>query len=145
MDVKLTTDYDTIAPSKLLNYVKKADLVQFITSEKYQQLENQLRQELGKEKITLKDVKKFLSTQEEFVDSIKNDVLGHQAWEKYKQAVQRMRDPSMVQRRNAVRKGMTQPRRRYLGCLASKLEPDDYKGCLDTYDDEKYERFQLVP
>jgi hypothetical protein len=93
----------------------------------------------------LKVVKKFLSTQEEFVDSIRNDVLGHQAWEKYKQAVQRMRDLTMVQRRNAVRKGMTQPRRRYLGCLASKLEPDDYKGCLDTYDDEKYERLQLVP
>jgi hypothetical protein len=145
MDVKMTTDYDTIASSKLLNYVTKADLVQFITSEKYQQLENQLRQELGKEKITLKDVKKFLSTQEEFVESIKNDALGHQAWEKYKQAAQRMRDPDMIQRRNAVRQGMTQPRRRYLGCLASKLQPDDYKGCLDTYDDIKYERLKLVP
>jgi hypothetical protein len=145
MDVKMTADYDNVAPSKLLNYVKKQDLVQFITPEKYKQVEDQLRQELGKEKITLKDVKKFLSNQEEFVDSIKNDALGHQAWEKYKQAVQRMRDPAMIQRRNAVRQGMTQPRRRYLGCLASKLQPDDYKGCLDTYDDVKYERLKLVP
>jgi hypothetical protein len=145
MDVKMTTDYDTIAPSKLLKYVKKQDLVQFITAGKYKQVEEQLRTELNKEKITLRDVKKFLSAQSDFVDSIKNDALGHQAWEKYKQAVQRMRDPTMIQRRNAVRQGMTQPRRRYLGCLASKLEPDDYKGCLDNYDDEKYERLKLVP
>ena len=32
--------YDDVAPSKLLNYVKKADLVSFITPNQYSHLEN---------------------------------------------------------------------------------------------------------
>jgi hypothetical protein len=40
---------------------------------------------------------------------------------------------------------MTEPRRRYQGCLATRLKPTDYEHCLDKYDDEAYGNIQLVP
>jgi hypothetical protein len=40
---------------------------------------------------------------------------------------------------------MAQPRRRYEGCLASRLQPEDYEHCLDNYDDPKFENLSLVP
>jgi hypothetical protein len=36
-----------------------------------------------------------------------------------------------------VRKVMTAPRRRYQGCLATRLKPADYENCLDNYDNNE--------
>ena len=44
-----------------------------------------------------------------------------------------------------MRKGMRQPRNRFMGCLATKLQPEDYSSCLDDYNDEKYDNMKLVP
>ena len=42
---------------------------------------------------------------------------------------------------------MREPRRKYTGCLATKLTPDDYTYCLQEYNNpqEKYEKYKLVP
>jgi hypothetical protein len=45
----------------------------------------------------------------------------------------------------AVRKVMTAPRRRYQGCLATRLKPADYENCLDNYDNEEFDSIGLVP
>lgn len=50
-------DLQTIAPSKLLNYVTKPELQAFISVPKYAQLEMELRKSLGKDRINLKDIK----------------------------------------------------------------------------------------
>jgi len=142
---KQEVNFENIAPSKLLNHVKKSELVSFLTPQKYLELENQLRQQLNKEKITLKDVKKFLSEQPEFISSLKNNQLGQSAWMKYQTAVSRMRDPQMRERMRIVREGMTQPRSRMTGCLATKIQPEDYVDCLDNYNDERYDNIKLIP
>jgi hypothetical protein len=71
--------YDTIAPSKLLNYVKKADLIAFLTAERYGQIENELKQRLGVEKVNLKQVKQQLSANPEFIQALKESDTGQVA------------------------------------------------------------------
>ena len=70
------TTFETIAPSKLLNYVKKADLIAFITPPRYATMENELKQELGVSKINLKQMKQKLSTSEQFISALKSNQLG---------------------------------------------------------------------
>jgi hypothetical protein len=53
---------ENIALSKLLNYVPKQTLVDFISPKKYTEVEHRLRQQLDKSKITLKDMKQHLAT-----------------------------------------------------------------------------------
>ena len=133
-----------LAPSKLLNYVKRDDLIAFITPRRYAELEHRLKVQLGKERINLKDMKKYLASEKEFIDSLRKHQTGADAFEKYQQAVQRLRSIDKTQA-TAVRKVMAEPRRRYQGCLATRLQPEDYQHCLDNYDDEEFESMSLVP
>jgi hypothetical protein len=135
---------DDIAPSKLINYVTKDRLIQFVSAPKYAEVEQRLRQQLGKSKPNLKDMKKHLAAQPKFVQSLRNHAIGQEAFDKYNAAVSRLRG---IDRSSAVavRKVMAQPRRRYQGCLATRLKPQDYEHCLDNYDDEQYANMGLVP
>jgi hypothetical protein len=137
--------YETIAPSKLLNYVKKADLIAFLSPAKYTEVENRLKHDLAKENITLKDVKRFLANAPEFMQSLKSNPLGQQAWDKYQQALTRLSDPQNRQKMSVVRNTMRQPRKRMLGCLATRIQPEDYTHCLDNYNDDRYDRIAIIP
>jgi hypothetical protein len=137
--------YENIAPSKLLNYVKKTDLVAFITPQQYAEMENKLKQDLGVSKVNLKQMKQSLATNREFVTALKQNELGQQAFQKYQASVARFRDPALRARSKLVRQKMSQPRRRYIGCLATKLQPEDYRDCYNSYEDLKYDNMRLVP
>ena len=105
-DVKTTT-YENIAPSKLLNYVRKSDLVAFITPQSYSQMENRLKQELKLSKVTLKHMKQSLANRQEFIDALKKSPLGQQAWVKYEAARARLSDPKLKARSRLVRQKMS--------------------------------------
>lgn len=134
----------TIAASKLLNYVQKDALVAFLTPRRYTEVEQQLKTSLNKIRITLRDVKKFLTTRDDFVDALRKSATGVDAFKKYLVAVERLRSLDKTQAA-AVRRTMTQPTRRYKGCLATRLQPDDYAFCLDNYDSVDYDGIGLVP
>ena len=51
----------------------------------------------------------------------------------------------MRARSKIVGQKMSKPRQRYLGCLATKLSPEDYQECYDAYNDPKYDNMKLVP
>jgi hypothetical protein len=110
---------DEIAPSKLINYVTKDRLIQFVSPPKYAEVEQRLRQELGKSRVNLKDVKKHLAAQPKFMQSLRKHAIGQEAIGKYAAAVGRLRGIDKTQA-VAVRKVMSQPRRRYQGCLATR-------------------------
>jgi hypothetical protein len=133
-----------IAPSKLLNYVQKQTLVDFVSPKKYAEVEHRLRQQLDKSKITLKDMKQHLATSPKFIQSLRTHSTGVDAFNKYQQVVERLRGMDHG-KAAAVRKVMTQPTQRYKGCLASILQPADYKHCLVNYDDEQFQNIGLVP
>jgi LPS O-antigen subunit length determinant protein (WzzB/FepE family) len=123
---------ENIAPSKLLNYVQKQSLVDFVSPKKYAEVEQRLKQQLDKSKVTLKDMKQHLASSLEFIQSLRSHQTGVDAFNKYQQAVQRLRGMDHG-KAAAVRKVMTQPRQRYKGCLAARLQPIDYEHCLDNY------------
>ena len=113
---------ETLAPSKLLNYVQKDRLIEFISPTRYADLEQRLRQQLNNSSINLKDMKKQLATRPEFMQSLRQHAIGKEAFGKYQQAVQRLSNIDRT-KSSASRKVMTQPRNRYQGCLASRLKP----------------------
>jgi hypothetical protein len=135
---------ETLAPSKLLNYVQKERLVEFLSPTRYADLEQRLRQQLNKSSINLKDMKKQLATRPEFMQSLRQHAIGKEAFGKYQQAAQRLSNIDRT-KSSASRKVMTQPRNRYQGCLASRLKPADYDHCLDNYNSEEFDNIELVP
>ena len=144
-DKKQETTYENITPSKLLNYVKKADLIAFITPQRYTEIENSLKQELGVAKVDLRQMKKKLATNQQFITALKQNQLGQEAYQKYDASRQRFRNPELRARSKLVRQKLTKPRQRYLGCLATKLDPEDYRDCYTAYNDPKYDNMKLVP
>ena len=99
---------ENIAPSKLLNYVQKQTLVDFVSPKKYAEVEHQLRQQLDTSKLTLKDMQHHLATSPQFIQSLRNHPTGVDAFNKYQQAVERLRGMDDG-KAAAVRKVMTQP------------------------------------
>ena len=140
---KLVT-LENIAPSKLLNYVSKDKLIEFITPAQFAELGYRLRQQLNKTSVNRKDIKKHLATRADFVQSLRRNPIGAEAFQKYLQAAERMRNIDRTQA-IAVRKTMSTPRRQFQGCLATRLQPADYEHCLDNYNNEEFEKLKLVP
>jgi hypothetical protein len=118
--------------------VQKQILVDFISPKKYAEVEHH------KSKVTLKDMKQHLATSPQFIQSLRTHSTGVEAFNKYQQAVERLRGMDHG-KAAAVRMVMTQPTQRYKGCLASRLQPADYEHCLDNYDDEQFQNIGLVP
>jgi hypothetical protein len=40
---------------------------------------------------------------------------------------------------------MAEPRRGFLGCVATKITPAEYKECTEEYDNPEYQNLSLVP
>jgi hypothetical protein len=133
-----------ISPSKLLNYVVKDRLKEMIDPQKYVEIETELKLTLDKNRISLKDMKQYLAKQKEFVSLLRENTIGAEAFAKYLKAVGRLQNIDRTHT-TQVRRTLTQPRKRYLGCLATRLQPDDYAHCLDKYDSPDYDNIGLVP
>lgn len=133
-----------IAPSKLLNYVVKDALIAFLTPVKYSEVEHRLRTTLNKSTINLKEIKQYLSTRDDFISALRKSAFGQDAFAKYNAAVARLQNIDRAQGQ-AVRKVMTAPRRRFEGCLATRLKPTDYEHCLDNFDNEEFDNIKMVP
>ena len=143
MEEEITVE--SLAPSKLLNYVRKDALVGFLTQQKNAEVEQRLRSSLGKSRINLKDMKKFLATKPDFIAALRKSQTGARAMDKYNQAVGRLRSIDRS-KAAATRKVMSEPRRQFTGCLATRLKETDYQHCLDNYDqNEDYAAIELVP
>jgi len=140
-------DPSEITLKTLINYMRKDELVRLLTRETWEAMENDLTAVLGVSKVDTRTLKGQISENPKYEAAarrIKQSPLYGQALAKYHLAVERMRQarPKAL----TVRKGMTKPRRQYLGCLASKLEPKDYKDCLEIYDtNPAFEKMKLVP
>ena len=65
------------------------------------------------------------------------------AFQKYQANYARMVDPVNKAKRVAVRKAMSDPRRGYAGCIATKVKPRDIKHCVDNYDRPEYSGIEL--
>ena len=81
MDSDITLE--NIAPSKLLNFCRKQDIINFVTIIKYNEIEQRLRTSLGKSKVNLKDVTKNLATRPDFIAALRKSAIGQEAFSRY--------------------------------------------------------------
>ena len=84
-------DLQSLPPKTLLHYVKKADLIQALGQQNYEQIQQQAQAE-GK-RLTAKHLKSVVITNIPFVESIRNSPLGAQAYQKYWENYMRITDP----------------------------------------------------
>lgn len=144
---RIDQDRVEISLKTLINYMWKDELVRLLTPETWTVMENGVKNVLGVSKVDTRTLKGQVAENIKYdaaARRIKQSPLWGQTLQKYYLAAERMRQARP--RAQTVRKGMTKPRRQYLGCLASKLQPQDYKDCLETYDtNPAFEKLRLVP
>jgi len=132
-----------IPAKKLLHYVTKAQLVQAVGPEGLRVLQDRARQ--GGQKVTAKFLKDEVAKDFVLVDQLRNSPLGQQAFAKYAANSARLTDPGVRAKSRQVRHEMAEPRRGFLGCVATKITPAEYKECTADYDNPEYQNLSLVP
>ena len=78
-----------------------------------------------------------------FVDRLRHSPLGQQAFTKYLQSSARLTNPSVRAKSREVRREMAEPRRGFMGCVATKISPEEYKQCAESYDNPEYQSISL--
>lgn len=124
-------------------YMKKEELARIIGPDQFARLTRDAEEAGGK--LTSAALKSVLLRNEAFVEQFRNSANGRAAFEKYRTNYIRMTNPAAKAKRVAARKAMSEPRRGFLGCLATKVEPSDFKDCVDHYDRPEYQDIKLVP
>ena len=131
-------------PAKtLLHYVSKKDLTEAMGRNVFTALQEQARA-AGK-RVTAKFLKDAMLLDQGFVNQLRNSPLGMASYDKYVASVQRLTNPAVRAKSQQVRREMTQPRRGFVGCVATKLKPEDFRNCAENYDRPEYQSISLVP
>jgi hypothetical protein len=128
---------------KLLHYAKKEDLLRTLEPTRVRQLEEQARAE--DQTFSAKYLKTALALDDAFMEHFRESMLGNEAMTRYGDNYERMTDPVLVAKSRAVRSAMVAPRKGFLGCVATKLDPSDIRKCAQTYDEPQYRNVELVP
>jgi hypothetical protein len=136
---------DNITDSKLMNFVTKSDLQQFLTPAKYMEVEQHVRHQLGKERVSIREIKQYIMTRGDVTQALRKSDYGVNAFRKYKVTAERLQNMDNRAQMQNVRRVMTQPRNRFRGCIATKTPQDTYQQCLTEYNDSKYDNLSLVP
>ena len=106
-------------------------------------IEQQARDE--NQRYSVKYLKEALATDATFMARFRQSALGRQALDKYDRNYARMTNPQVVEKSRTVRSAMSEPRRGFLGCIATKVSPGDIKSCAQNYFEPEYQSLQLVP
>ena len=76
----------------------------------------------------------------DFIAHLRQTNTGRLAFEKWAESY-----PDAKAKRVYTRKAMSDPRKGFLGCIATKVEPKDIRECVETYDNPEYQSISLLP
>lgn len=133
----------TVPSLKLLHFAKKEDLMKQIGSEHALKIEEKAL--LDGTKLTAKYLKQTLAEDENFMFAFRNSDLGADAFAKYEHSYELMTNPVTVAKGRAVRAAMAAPKKGFLGCVATKLDPEDFKTCARNCHKPEYQNIEIVP
>jgi hypothetical protein len=136
---------ETMPAAKLLHYVTKSELQQFLTPAKYIQVEQHVRQQLNKERISVREVKQYLVTRGDVMEALRKSDFGLNAFRKHKLTSERLQNMDNRAQMQNVRRIMKKPRNRFRGCIAAKTPQETYQQCLVEYNQPKFDNLSLVP
>lgn len=134
---------ETLPAPTLLHYVKKEQLEKAIPQNKLFQLRQQAA--ASGEKVTGKFLKNVLLQEPEFVAGLRNSPLGREAYQRYAASYMRITAPNVRAKSREVRSQLAEPRKGFLGCVATKVDPHVFKECAEGYDKPEYQSVALVP
>ena len=134
---------ETLPLKSLLHYVKKDELVRSLPPNALVELQRQATAQ--GQKLTAKFLKDAMMQNPEFAGHFRGSQLGFQAYQKYAQNYQRITAPDVRAKSKQVRQEMVQPRRGFMGCVATKVDPKVLKDCAEQYDNPEYQSITLVP
>ena len=136
--------------SLLLRYAKRDDLIQFLGFNEFKAMERYIKEHDPQGKFSLTKLKKQLKDDPDLFGNRLEGFISHVYRNNYIPAIEKQNSREGIEKR-ALRKErsklMRMPRRKYLGCIATRVNPDDYGYCLTEYDNpnEQYEKYKMVP
>ena len=133
----------TIPFGKLMHFMRREDLATALGPATYKAIENEAT--AAGENFTSRFLKNYVANDVAMIEHLRGTELGQQAFDKYMANYRRITDPGALARGREVRKAMAGPRKGYLGCIATKVKPDDIRDCVDNFDNESYQSLELVP
>jgi hypothetical protein len=143
MEQQAKYSLETLPAKTLLHNVKKEELVRSLPPNVVADLTRQATAQ--GQKLTAKFLKAAILQNPDYVNELRRSQLGFQAYQKYVANYQRITAPGVRAKSRQVRQEMIEPRHGFVGCVATKLKPQDFKECAETYDNPEYQNISLVP
>ena len=134
---------DTLPAKTLLHYVKKDQLEKLIPPSVLVNLRREAA--AAGVKVTAKYLKNAALSEPQFIENVRTSQLGRDAFQKYAANFARITAPEVRAKSLEVRAQMAAPRKGFLGCVATKIDPKVYKECALSYDRPEYQGIGLVP
>lgn len=133
----------TLPASSLLHHIKKDQLEKALPPHVVQLLRVEALQK--GQKLTAKVLKDAVLKDPQYIEALRDSQLGREAYQKYAESYMRITSPAVRAKSREVRAQMIEPRRGFLGCVATKVDPKVFRECADTYDNPDYQSISLVP
>jgi hypothetical protein len=143
MEQQAKYSLETLPSKTLLHYMKKEELVKMLPAATVADLQRQATAEGSK--LTAKFLKNALQSNPNITLQLRNSPLGAQAYQKYVANYQRITAPDVRAKSQQVRREMVEPRRGFAGCIATKIDPNVYKECAESYDNPEYQSVSIIP
>jgi hypothetical protein len=139
--------YQGVPVIKILNYVKKDDLIDIFGWDTFKRIVGHLQAGDPTKKVLLRDIKNLIATSPDLSKQIKEFAGIGGYYQKYIENSNKLREKRNPEKNNKVRELMRLPKKQYVGCLATKSNPEDFSTCFQQYDDptKKYARNSIIP
>ena len=134
---------ETLPAKTLLHYIKKDQIEKLIPPSALVGLRRRAAEEGAK--VTAKYLKAAVLSEPQFIENVRASDVGREAFQKYAQNFARITAPEVRAKSLEVRAQMAQPRKGFLGCVATKVDPKVYRECAQSYDRPEYQSISLVP
>lgn len=133
---------------KLLTYANKDDLLDFLGLAFYRTMEQAIKNQYGK--FTLAHLKKTIAEDPSLVNKLQNSDVFKKLYLQYVNKYNESKSEKGMQQKadhQLATKLMNKAKRQYVGCLATKIQPETYESCLSLYNDPvaQYDKYKIVP
>jgi hypothetical protein len=136
MEQQAKYSLETLPAKTLLHYVKKEELVRSLPPNVIADLTRQATETYGK-----------VSQSSHFAESRLRERIAPFTTRipSISNVRCRITAPGVRAKSRQVRQEIIEPRHGFVGCVATKLKPQDFKECAETYDNPEYQNISLVP
>lgn len=143
----LTPDKTNI--EKILSLAKKDDLLDFLGLDRYRNIEKTVK-DANDGKFTIKNVKDLIKGNPTSLNEFSKSPIAQKIYQYYVTSANKANSAEGIAKATKSKQMesiMKDAKHKYVGCIATKVDPDVYEECLYEYDNPiaKYEQYGIVP